>query len=248
MALKVTGIIVGAVLALTGLIVGGGGAAVLATIGSDGTVNSGEQSFSTSGAALISSSADLRRPGEVSDIVGDPRVRMSVDATPGATSGVFVGVGPAKDVERYLAAAPIDEVTDFDVDPFKMKHHPRTGSATPAPPSQQDFWVAQSTGAASAKLDWKAGDGEYRMVVMNADGSRGVRTQGDVSVTIPHTSAVVVEPDRRGPAAPPRRCGDDRAGHAPAPRRRRGLHTRAGALVRYCGGSTCSSRSGSSPS
>ena len=190
MALKVTGIIVGAVLALTGLIVGGGGAAVLATIGSDGTVKSGQQSFSTPGAALVSSSADLRRPSEVSDIVGDPRVRMSVEATPGATSGVFVGVGPAKDVERYLASAPIDEVTDLDVNPFKMEHHPRGGTATPAPPSQQDFWVAQSTGAGSAKLDWKAGDGEYRMVVMNADGRPGVRTQGDVSVTIPHTSAV----------------------------------------------------------
>ena len=169
---------------------GGGGAAVLATIGSDGTVKSGQQSFSTAGAALVSSAADLRRPSEVSDIVGDPRVRMSVEATQGATSGVFVGVGPAKDVERYLASAPIDEVTDLDVDPFKMEHHPRGGSATPEPPSEQDFWVAQSTGAASAKLDWKAGGGEYRMVVMNADGRRGVRTQGDVSVTIPHTSAV----------------------------------------------------------
>lgn len=190
MALKVTGIIVGAVLALTGLIVGGGGAAVLATIGSDGTVKSGEQTFSTPSAALVSSAADLRRPSEVSDIVGDPRVRMSVEAGPGATSGVFVGVGPAKDVERYLASAPIDEVTDFDVDPFKMKHHPRGGTATPAPPSEQDFWVAQGTGASSAKLDWKAGDDKYRMVVMNTDGHRGVRTQGDVSVTIPHTSVV----------------------------------------------------------
>lgn len=187
--LKVIGIVVGALLALGGLIVGAGGVAVLATIGSDGKVSSGDQTFATSGAALVSESADLRRPGEVSDIIGDPRVRLSLRADhPG--SGVFVGVGPAKDVERYLAGAPIDEVADFEVSPFKMEHHPRGGSKELTPPGRQSFWVAQGTGADSAKLDWKAGSGEYRMVVMNADGSRGVQTRGDASVTIPHTAAI----------------------------------------------------------
>jgi hypothetical protein len=189
MALKVTGIVVGALLALGGLIAAGGGGATLATIGSDGTVGSGQQSFATSGAALVSSSADLRRPHEVSDIVGDPRVRLSVHAT-APSSGVFVGVGPAADVERYLASAPIDEVTDFDVDPFKMKHHPRGGSARPEAPGKQSFWTAKASGTDGATLHWKAQSGEYRMVVMNADGSPGVRTRGDVAVTIPHTSAI----------------------------------------------------------
>jgi hypothetical protein len=188
-ALKVTGIVVGALLALVGLTVGGGGGAVLATIGSDGTVASGQQSFSTSGSALVTSAADLRRPHEVSDIVGDPRVRLSVHAT-APSSGVFVGVGPAADVERYLASAPIDEITDFDVDPFEMKHHPRGGSARPGPPGKQSFWTAHASGTDGATLRWKAESGEYRMVVMNADGRPGVRTRGDVAVTIPHTSAI----------------------------------------------------------
>jgi hypothetical protein len=182
MKLKTLGIVVGSLFALAGLIVGGGGAAVLATIGTDGKVSTGEQSFDTSGAALVTSAADLRDPEKVSDIVGDPRVQLDLHSA----KRTFIGVAPAADVERYLKGAPIDEVTDFEVDPFKMTHNPRPGSKRLTPPGRQSFWVARG----STALDWKAGDGKYRLVLMNADGSRGVRAQGDASVTIPHTAAI----------------------------------------------------------
>lgn len=187
--LKIIGIIVGGLLAFGGLVVAGGGGATLATVGSDGTVKSGQQSFTTSRSALVTSGADLRGVDAIADVVGNPHVRMSVNtATPGKQ--VFVGVAPAADVERYLASSSIDEVTDFEVAPFKMTHNPRNGWATPKPPANQSFWTAQGTGTGSATLDWKARSGEYRLVVMNADGSPGVHTRGDVSVTIPHTSAI----------------------------------------------------------
>ena len=185
MKLKAIGITIGAVLALAGLLIGGSGIAVLATIGTDGKVATGDQSFDTQGAALVTSAADLRRPSEVSDVVGDPRVQLDVHAAKPA----FVGVGRAADVERYLNGAPVDEISDFEVDPFKLKHDPRAGDKRPAPPGTQSFWVARSSGTA-ASLDWKAGSDDYRMVVMNADGSRGVHTRGAASVTVPHAAAV----------------------------------------------------------
>src|SRR3954454_9638545 len=126
MALKVTGIIVGAMLAFGGLVVAGGGGATFATIGSDGTVKSGQQSFTTSRSALVTSGADLRGVDAIADAVGNPRGRMAVNSpTPGRC--VFVGVGPAADVERYLASASIDEITDFDVAPFTVKRNPGDG-------------------------------------------------------------------------------------------------------------------------
>jgi hypothetical protein len=185
MKLKSIGIVIGALLAMTGLIVGAGGVAVLGTIGTDGKVATGDQSFDTSGAALVTSAADLRRPTEVSDIVGDPRIQLSVQSDKPA----FVGVARAADVDRYLKNASVDEVTDFEVDPFTMKHNPRAGFKQLAPPAKQSFWIASSSGT-HPSLDWKAGSDEYRMVVMNADGSRGVQTHGDASVTIPHTAAI----------------------------------------------------------
>jgi hypothetical protein len=185
MKLKSIGIVIGALLAMTGLIVGAGGVAVLGTIGTDGKVATGDQSFDTSGAALVTSAADLRRPEKVSDIVGDPRIQLSVQSDRPA----FVGVARAADVDRYLKGAPVDEVTDFEVDPFRMKHDPRAGSKQLAAPGKQRFWVASSSGT-HPSLDWKAGSDEYRVVVMNADGSRGVRTHGDASLTIPNTAAI----------------------------------------------------------
>ena len=77
----------------------------------------------------------------------------------------------------------MDEITDFEVDPFKMTHHPRPGVTHLAAPASRHFWVAQSSGT-NPSLDWKAASGSYRLVVMNADGSRDVQTQGAASVTI----------------------------------------------------------------
>jgi hypothetical protein len=185
MKLKAIGITIGALLALTGLIVGSGGVAAFATIGTDGKVSTGEQSFDTTGAALVTSAADLRDPEQVADIVGDPRVQLHLQSD----KPVFIGVGRADDVERYLKGAPVDEISDFEINPFKMKHDPRAGTKRLAPPAKQSFWVAQSSGT-SAALDWKAGDGKYRVVIMNADGSRGVQTHADASVTVPHTAAI----------------------------------------------------------
>jgi hypothetical protein len=189
MALKILGTGVGAMLALGGLIAGGAGVATLATIGSDGTIASGQQTFATSGAALVTSPADVDGIDDAGHIVGDARVRVSLRSA-SAKRGLFVGVGPAQQVERYLAAAPIDEVTDFEVDPFTLTRHARGGTARPAPPASQDFWVAQSSGRPDATLRWKLHSGEYRMVVMNADGSRGVNARGDLAFTIPHTAAI----------------------------------------------------------
>ena len=88
MKLKSIGIVVGVTLALVGLMVGAGGVGVLATIGTDGKVSTGQQSFDTSGAALVTSAADLRNPEKVADIVNTPlglppRAGLIADQGPG---------------------------------------------------------------------------------------------------------------------------------------------------------------------
>jgi len=182
---QVAALVVGAVLTVFGLVglVAGGG--VLAVFGSDGTVASGNHSLSTPTAALVSEPAEIRDTRDLADIVGDPSVAFSVTSTnPG--KGVFVGVGPAKQVDRYLAGAPVDEVTDLDVDPFKLTRDRTEGTKTLAAPGAETFWVAQNEGPASASLRWKVRDGDYRVVVMNADGTPDVGTKGEVELTAPN--------------------------------------------------------------
>lgn len=186
---RIATIVVGGLLALLGAGVTVAGGGLLAVFGNDGTVDSGRHSLSTSSAALVSEVADVDDTAGATDVLGKPRVRLSVHAT-APTKGLFVGIGPAKQVDRYLASAPIDEVSDLQLDPFELTHNPRSGSKLPARPESQPFWVAQGTGTNAAKLRWKVRDGDYRLVLMNADGSRGVNAEGDVALTASHVPTI----------------------------------------------------------
>jgi hypothetical protein len=179
--MKIFASISAAILVLAGVAMGAAGGLLLGLFGSDGTVASGSHPISTSRSALVSSVADVSEVSDVSDLVGQPRVRFTAHAG----RPLFVGIGPASEVDRYLASAPIDEVTDFEVDPFKLERKPRAGAAQPNPPARESFWVARGSGR-DATLRWKVRDGDYRLVLMNADASRGVHVDGDVAVTLPH--------------------------------------------------------------
>jgi hypothetical protein len=185
---RIATIIAGAVFAIAGFgsaVVGGG---LLALFGGDSTVSSGHHALSTNSTALVSEVADIEDTSNIASVVGEPKVRLSVESGE-AGKGAFVGIGPAADVDRYLSRSPIEEVTDIDVDPFVLDGSPRPGTERPAKPAAQKFWVAQGTGP-KASLNWKVRDGDYRMVVMNADGSRKVTTAGSVGLEVPHLPTI----------------------------------------------------------
>ena len=177
----------GGLFALLGVVIVVGAAAVLVLFGSDSTLSSDSQALSTRTAALVSGTAEISDTAEVADVLGDPRIKISAESD--GENGVFVGIGPAEAVDRYLANAPVAEVTDLDFAPFRLDRRMRDGIVTPASPAAQDFWVASSSSDRKASIDWKVRDGEYRAVVMNADGSVDVASHGTFGVTIPHLSA-----------------------------------------------------------
>ncbi len=74
---------------------------------------------------------------------------------------------------------------DLDFDPFRLVKVRSPGDVVPEPPGEQDFWVAQAGGDGTATLDWKVREGEWRFVVMNADGSRVVRVDASFGVEVP---------------------------------------------------------------
>jgi hypothetical protein len=167
-----------------------GGGAVLALGGSDGEFSSGHRDVSTGSSALVSGVATINSTADVTSALGQPRVKVAADSM-NNDRNVFVGVGRKADVDRYLAGAAIDRVTDVEVDPWSLDKTRREGSVKPKPPATQSFWVAKSSGS-SAAIDWKVRDGNYRVVVMNADGSRGVRTESEFAVQVPHLGAAAL--------------------------------------------------------
>jgi hypothetical protein len=183
-------IIGGGVLATIGAVLALGAGGVLALGGSDGSFSSGHRDISTKTAALVSGPAKLNGTKEVTDVLGHPSVRISADSVR-PDRNVFVGIGPRAQVERYLAGAPLETVHDFSIEPWSLDKSPSAGSARPKPPATQSFWVAKSSGSTAA-LDWKVRDGNWRLVVMNADGSRGVATMSEFEVKIPHLATLAL--------------------------------------------------------
>jgi hypothetical protein len=177
----------GVVLAVGGGVTAVAGAATLAVAGTDGTLSTGRHALTSDTAALVSDRTDIDDVGRAH--VGHPALTLSVT---GSDRPVFVGVGPAAAVDRYLAGASVETVDDIDTGPFHLQTTVRSGTAELAPPVDQDFWVARSSGATSAATTWHLHDGRYRVVVMNADGTPGVHADGKFGLHVPWLAPVAV--------------------------------------------------------
>jgi hypothetical protein len=178
---KIILIVVGSLMGLTGLLATISGAAVLAALGPHNTIQSTSHVISTPANAVVSPAATIRNEAGFASAFGTPTIHLHVTAaTPG---GVFIGIAPAIQVDRYLAGVPIAVVNDLDTPPTRPGTQART--FTPPPASHQSFWVAQATGTAAADLTWTPTDGTYRVVVMRGDAQPGVNLQARVGLSIP---------------------------------------------------------------
>jgi Domain of unknown function (DUF4389) len=181
-ASHVIAIVLGVILALTGIgsLIGAGvlGWANATQRDSQGYFSTPTDRFASSTYAITSDRIDLNSgagPGEwgkwftKNDNVATVRIRTK---TP---SNVFVGIGSQTDVDRYLAGVAHDEVTKVNYRPFKATYRRSPGTATPALPASQTFWVAKNSGESANTLTWVPTQGEWAVVVMNADATPVVK-------------------------------------------------------------------------
>jgi hypothetical protein len=111
-----------------------------------------------------------------------PRIR--VEAT--SDKPLFIGIARSEDVERYLAGAAYDEVTDLDIERFSLTTERHPGTVDPAAPASQTFWEASVEGTGPQTLAWDSGYGQWSVVVMNADGSPGVDAELNLGAHVPY--------------------------------------------------------------
>jgi hypothetical protein len=76
-------------------------------------------------------------------------------------------------------------VTDVKLDPFAADYRFHRGTRPPANPADRRFWVASAHGAGPQTLSWKVRNGGWSIVVMNADGSRGVDAGVSAGASLP---------------------------------------------------------------
>ncbi len=110
------------------------------------------------------------------------KVRLQVESRD--DKPVFVGIARTNDVENYLQGVSHTTVTDIDTSPFEASYDDHAGSRAVAPANSQ-IWVASEQGSGKQTLNWEIEDGDYSVVVMNADGSAGVDADVSTGANIP---------------------------------------------------------------
>jgi hypothetical protein len=110
-------------------------------------------------------------------MLGDVKITAAADEAP-----VFVGIARTHDVSAYLAGVAHATVKDMDGD---ASYDVQEGRAPSTPPSQADIWVAKSSGSGTQQVVWQVQNGDWTVVVMNADGSRGVTAEVAAGATLP---------------------------------------------------------------
>jgi hypothetical protein len=139
-----------------------------------GYITTDTERFSTGSRALATENLDMELDGPESLIDDGELGKLRVRAESNDGKPVFVGIARTSEVEDYLRGTSHDVVTDVDADPFDADYSARAGDRKPAPPAEQSFWAASAHGPGERALTWGADDGDWSVVVMNADGSRGV--------------------------------------------------------------------------
>ena len=146
-----------------------------------GYLNSSSAPYSTGAYALESGAYDAGAPGIgviARDVLGTIRIRSQ------SSRPVFVGIAPAAAAERYLANVARAEAGDLGA--RSGDFHVQPGGAPGSSPAAQRFWAASTAGAGQQTLTWKIRSGNWRVVVMNADGTRNVASDLSIGATFPH--------------------------------------------------------------
>jgi hypothetical protein len=181
---RVLALVVGCLLVLPGIGMLAGGVGLGAAYvfdRDDGYFSASVDRLESPTAAITAEDLDLvTDPGSPDWLLDrlDADVRFEVTGA-AARAPLFIGIGPAADVDAYLAGVAHDQVIDFADDDTPV-YRRSSGRGVAGPPSQQGFWVGSATGDGTQRLEWPATSGRWAAVLMNADGSPGVAADATV--------------------------------------------------------------------
>ncbi|MEB7504855.1 hypothetical protein [Arthrobacter koreensis] len=171
---KIIMIVAGGLLILFGLGMGMGAAAASAASSHqdrEGFFTLPREIYQVDSHALTLPDLEVGMGVRAEDSVGTAVVRGE---SAGSSGDLFMGVGPSRDVERYLQDVSYSELRDVRFSPFDVSYREYQGASEPLPPGDQDFWAAQASGTGVQELSWNLQTGDWTVVVMNADGAAPV--------------------------------------------------------------------------
>ena len=170
---RIIALAAGSVLLLISLALSAGGG-ILAWADTEqvhaGYVTTTTATYSTRGYALASDAITLHSRGMFVDQI---RIRIT---SSDPSRPLFAGIAATGDVERYLSGISYTTVDGHDV-----TDHP--GAGVPAPPAAALPWAARAQGTGNLTLTWAVRDGDWTVVVMNADASPGLSVRAEAGIS-----------------------------------------------------------------
>jgi hypothetical protein len=118
------------------------------------------------------------------ELLGTIRIRAQ------SSRPVFLGIAPAGAATSYLARVAHAQASNLGAESADFR--PEPGGAPSTAPSAQHFWAASTAGTGVRTLTWKVRNGSWRVVVMNANGSRDVASELSVGASFPHLLALAI--------------------------------------------------------
>jgi hypothetical protein len=169
-----TGILAAAALAVGGLALWGE-----SKKDDDGYLSTSSHRFAASTHAMASENLDIDLDGAESLLDTNDMGEIRLQVEPEGDKPVFVGIARTDHVSAYLKDVRHTTVSDVDYWPFDANYSSHQGERPPAPPAERGIWAASAHGVGDQRLEWDIEDGDWSVVVMNADGSAGV--EADIS-------------------------------------------------------------------
>jgi len=185
---RIAALVAGGLAAFAALLMLAAGGALLwgnAQKDHDGYLHTGTDRFHTRTAAIATDNLDVETGGASDLLAHDLFGKVRVRAESHTGKPVFVGIARTADVDRYLRGTSHAIVTDVDTSPFKAEYRTVPSARRPARPAEQSFWAASARGNGRQQVTWKVRDGNWSVVVMNADASRRVDTGISAGADLP---------------------------------------------------------------
>jgi hypothetical protein len=147
-----------------------------------GYVSTGSERFASSGHAITADDLEVGSGAKGWLLASDRYGTVRLTAASHTGKPVFVGVARTRDVDAYLRGVAHSAVSDIEYAPFRARYAQRPGSRRPVRPAGQPIWAAQG----SRSVSWDVQPGDWSVVVMNADGSRGVAAGVSAGAKVPY--------------------------------------------------------------
>jgi hypothetical protein len=176
---KVLSAFIGVLIVIGSLGMLGAGAVALSANDTDGLFTTGPVRITTESVALVGEDLDIFVDDPFVHRIDLATIEARLDVTSRNGETVFVGIGPADEVNRYLADVRHASV-EFSGDEVIVIGHQGTNLVTR--PDDESFWVADAT---DGRLSWDIENGRWAIAVINADGTPGVDVEVTAAARVP---------------------------------------------------------------